>query len=289
MVKEFGLKIVKWSLIVFVILNVLGVLLDFNIRRSNIFKVNVLFNIDLPDNIILGSSRSLTGINTNLLAQLTKKKWYNLSMDDTPVETHLLLYQLLIEQGKTPKQILLQYDRSDNLVDSTRFFDNDYQFLPYINKSESVSNYLKHKDNYLLFKYLPIYKYVYFNVELFYPSILLFVKPKYQHRFDEIGDYSYPKNYLLKDSTKNWESRNLVLKSSNISILHKLCKLNKTDMILYTAPIYRTVVYPDTQFSNYYNFSNLFNSNLNFSDDFHISTLTKDAFTKNLYSALYIN
>ena len=136
-------------------------ILDYQLRGSNLFKVNVLFNKKLPNNIILGSSRSLTGINTNLLSKLTNKQWYNLSMDDTKTETHLLFIKLLVSLNKTPQNILLQYDRQNLLVDTFKFFDNDYQLLPFINSSLLIDDYFHSKHNYyvliIYLNILPIY------------------------------------------------------------------------------------------------------------------------------------
>ena len=94
-------------LIFFVLLNLIAFGIDFLICRSEAFKTNILFNKELPENIIIGSSRALTGIDTRELSKLTSQNWYNLSIDDTPIEIHLLIYQLLLKNGKTPKRLPL--------------------------------------------------------------------------------------------------------------------------------------------------------------------------------------
>jgi hypothetical protein len=282
-IKKFIKKTIIVSLTLFVFLNLFGLFLDYQLRSTNLFKVNVLFNKKLPKNIILGSSRSLTGINTNLLSKLTKNQWYNLSMDDTKTETHLLFIKLLINLNKTPQNILLQYDRQNSQVDSITFFDNDYQLLPFINSNLLIDDYFHSKSGYFLFKYLPIFKYIYFNTELLYPGILTFFRPNYCHRFNEnSGDYNYPENYLLKDSAIQFENRQIVLENSMIQHSIILCNKNKIDLYIYTAPIFHVKVTTDTVLNNYFDFSGIYMNADRFSDDFHIAHNTKDDFTLKL-------
>ena len=276
-------KIVFWGLISLLLLNLFGCFLDYRIRKSNIFKVNVLFNKKLPQNIILGSSRSLTGVNTELLSKLTKKKWYNLSVDDTKPETHLLLLRLLVDEDKIPSNLMLQYDGENKNFDSTTFFDNDYRFLPYINSKSLISGYFKNKPNYILFKYLPIFKYIYFNTELFFPSVLLFIKPNYQHRFYlKTGDYSYPSDYVLRDTFKKMENKVIVLNNPFIHKFDSSCKANSIKLFLYTAPMYKVQIKTDINREDYFNFSNLYISASKFSDDIHIAHNAKNDFTLRL-------
>lgn len=288
MVVKFTLKIFKVAFIVFIVLNLFGLFLDYHMRNSNIFKINVLFNKRLPENIILGSSRSLTGINTDLLSKLTNKNWYNLSMDDTRIETHYLFYELLVELGKPPQKLLLQFDNSGVEIDSTTFFDNDYQILPFLNVNKIVSNYFSKKDNYYLFKYLPIYKYVYFNVELFYPSILLFFKPNYSHRFKQNGDYDYPKNLVMKKADAQHTKRFVNLENNSLIRLIELAKTHKTELIVYTAPIFKAnTSIKNTRNLSYFDFKTTYSSHNCFSDDFHISHNTKSDFTIQLYLKIF--
>ena len=290
-VKKFIKKTIIVSLTLFVFLNLLGLILDYQLRGSNLFKVNVLFNKKLPNNIILGSSRSLTGINTNLLSKLTNKQWYNLSMDDTKTETHLLFIKLLVSLNKTPQNILLQYDRQNLLVDTFTFFDNDYQLLPFINSNLLIDDYFHDKQNYYVFKYVPIYKYIYFNTELLFPGVLTFFRPKYCHRYiEESGDYNYPENYLLKDSSSQFENRQIVLENSMIQHSISLCNKNKIGLYIYTAPIFHVKVTTDTVVNNYFDFSGMYINANRFSDDFHIAHSTKNHFTSKLakiFNAVY--
>ena len=276
-------KIIFFGLISLLLLNLFACFLDYRLRKSNIFKVNVLFNKKLPENIILGSSRSLTGVNTELLSKLTNKKWYNLSVDDTKPETHLLLLKLLIDADKIPSNLMLQYDGENKKFDSTTFFDNDYRFLPYINGKALISGYFKNKPNYILFKYLPIFKYIYFNTELFFPSILLFIKPNYQHRFDvKTGDYGYPSDYVMRDTFKKIEKKVIILNNPIIHKFDSICKANSIKLFLYTAPMYKVNTKTDIIRKEYFDFSNLYSSSSKFSDGIHLAHHTKNDFTTKL-------
>lgn len=278
--KIFIRKIFIVFLSIFICLNLFGLLLDYQLRRSNVFKVNILFNKKLPENIILGSSRSLTGINTSLLAKLTNIHWYNLSMDDTKTETHLLFLNLLFSLNKTPKTVLLQYDRQNSDVDSTTFFDNDFQLLPFINSNKTISNYFEHKSNYLSFKYLPIYKYIYFNTELLFPCLLTFLNHNYHHRFIEnTGDYSYPFDYVKHDSTQKFKNSKIIIKNPLIDNFSLICSKNDAKLFNYTAPVYHVKNTRDSAKYNYFDFSGIYLNASQFSDDFHIAHNTKNDFT----------
>jgi hypothetical protein len=284
--KIFLFKLAKVLIVIFIVANLLGLFLDYHIRKSNIFKVNIIFNQNLPENLILGSSRALTGINTPLLSKLTKRKWYNLGMHDTRIETHYLFYQLLIDRNKAPKNILLQYDSEESNIDNVRYFDNDFQLLPFINHSKVITEYFKPKSNYILFKFFPIAKYIYFNTELFFPAIMLFFKPEYQHRSNQFGDYNYPNNLIMKVNRKNMTVRKIYFENPLFKKLNN--ELNKKDIkfLVYTAPIFKVKLVSDKHILNYFDFSSLYSSDVSFCDEFHIANSTKVDFTKALSKEL---
>ena len=282
-IKTFIRKTFIVLLSIFIILNVFGLILDYQLRLSNVFKVNILFNKKLPENLILGSSRSLTGINTELLSKLTKKQWYNLSMDDTKTETHLLFFNLLVSLNKIPKCALLQYDRQNLNLDSFKFFDNDYQFLPFLNTNQIIDDYFCSKPNYVFFKYLPIYKYVYFNTELLFPSILSIFNSGYHHKFiEKTGDYDYPNDYTMKYSKTKFGKRSIHLKNSLVDSCVSICNKCNIQLYIYTAPIYHVHTNTDRTMNNYFDFSDIYLNAEQFSDDFHIAHKTKNDFTTKL-------
>jgi len=276
-------KVFTVVILCFVFLNVLGLFLDFHLRQSNIFKINLLFNTKSHENIVLGASKSLTGINSQLLSEITHKKWYNLSMDDTKSEMHILFLEVLNNLKKDPKNILLQYDRENSYYDTMTFFDNDYQLLPFLNTNIIISNYFKPKPNYLIFKYLPIFKYIYYNTELLFPSLMLYLKPEYTHRFDiKSGDYNYPNDYIMRDSLKVAEHKVIVLKNPIIFKFDSICKVNSIKLFLYTAPMYKVNTKTDIIRKEYFDFSNIYSSSSKFSDGIHIAHHTKNDFTVKL-------
>jgi hypothetical protein len=287
MIIKFIKKIFVILSIVFIILNIVGFFLDIHVRNSSIFKVNIIFNKELAKNIILGSSRALTGVNTELLSNATKRKWFNLAMDDTRNETHLLFLELLNDLNKTPDNLVVQYDQENLIKDTTTFFDNDYQILPFINSNKIVSNYFRPKKNYYLFKFCPIYKYIYFNTELLFPSIILFFKPNYNHRFDiRFGDYNYPKDFILQKDENKIKRKTIVLKNKVLTEFYKISHSRKINLIIYTAPIYKTNVNLDTSLNNYVNLSSLFKSMSKFGDVIHINGRSKNEFTDSLVNSL---
>jgi len=258
-------------------------MLDFHLRNSNLFKINLLFNTKYQENIILGPSKSLTGINSKLLSTLTHKKWYNFSMDKTEAETHILFLKVLINLKKAPKHILLQYDCKNSYSDSTTFFTNDYQLLPFINNNIIISNYFRPKSNYLVFKYLPIFKYFYYNTELLFPSLMLFFKHDYTHRFElSTGDYSYPDDYIVRyplQTSKKIEHQVILLKNPIINEFDSLCRKNSAILFLYSAPMYRVHIKTDIVKKYFFDFSDLYTAPSKFIDNIHLSNKSKNDFT----------
>ena len=263
--------------------------MDFKIRNSRLFKTNLIFNETLPPNIILGSSRALTGIDTKLFCELTGKEWYNLSIDDTPIETHLLQYKLLVSQNKIPSVLLLQYDNTsnDNGINNN-IHEKDYQFLPFNSmNNKELKEYITNKNAFegYLFYYIPFWKYFYFSTELLFAGLRSILQPDYQHRYFKHGDYAYPEGMEnVSKPCSGKKSENINFSNNRFNELVKLCTKNNTKLIVYTAP-YRCLNINSSRSSNneafsYFNYSQLIRENLDFHDEIHLSNLGKIKITE---------
>lgn len=282
--KKFIKAVAYYSTIILILLNLVALTLDAHIRRHTIFKSNLIFNQLEANSLILGSSRGLTGVSAKQLTTLTKEQWYNLSIDDTPVETHLLVLELLIENGSTPKCLLLQFDESKENGDYTKIHDRDYQFLPYAYHDNGLLwEYMKYKQNGFgaLLYLIPILKYAYYNTELFFPAVGLIFNPNYHHRFDDSGDYSYPVITTFESSCTSKEPKIINLQNQILARINALCVENGIKLLVFTAP-YRCQT-ADIMLNKeilYYNYSTIFNEDSYFYDELHINALGKDAFTQ---------
>jgi hypothetical protein len=287
--KKFLKKLFVFSVITIVGLNLFGLFLDYTVQKSNLFKICIAQHGNLPDNIILGGSRALTGIKAEELSKLTGEKWYNLAMDDTGIAYHLLFFKILSAKKKHLKRIVLEYYNSNKKNKTEQFYyirKNEYQFLPFINSIPEIDKFLRNKDEYLVYKYLPIAKYIYFNTELFYPALLLLVKPKFRYKFNEFGDFTYP-NIINEELKMDRKRSSVQLNFNNLDLkdLSKKCKSNQIDLYSITAPIYNS--YSKQKFPfKHYNFINLTNDYTDFYDRIHVNDKGSKKLTKAIIDVL---
>jgi hypothetical protein len=280
--QKFLRKCIIYLFVSLIIINGIAFFLDNQIRNSNIFKVNILMNSShLPPNIVLGSSRALTSIDTKLLSELTGMKWYNMSVDDTPIETHLLIYQLLVESGNTPEIVLLQYDR-ERSKDVKLIHEKDYQFMPFaLHGSEAIKKYLAEKENGLAYTYLPVLKYTTFNTELVFSFLKLLLNNDYMHRFDKYGDYSYPQNFSYHSDCDGKKTFSPDFSDLTLKTLTSFCEKNGTKLIVFTAPYRCRNLSPNFSTPvNYLDYTSLFESDSCFYDEQHLNMYGKEALTK---------
>ena len=120
-----------------------------------------------------------------------------------------------------------------------------------------------------LTKYFPIIGVSYYNAELFFPSILSFIKPEKRNKFDQKGNFSYP-NLGMPTITKQSEL-NLVFNNPYLKKIATFCKTNKIKLIIYQSPLYKTNVLQTNANFEFINHSNLIKSANYFYDDIHVN------------------
>ena len=121
------------------------------------------------------------------------------------------------------------------------------------------------------------------NTELLFPAVLTIFRPNYHHRFEvDYGDYNFPDNYIMKDFPNKFEKKHFIFNNPLIENCLSVCRKNKTELYLYTAPMYQVNVTTDTTLDNYFNFSNIYIHASMFSDNIHIAHKTTNDFTTKL-------
>lgn len=229
------------------------------------------------DYIIIGASTGLTTLNTKVIDSLNHTRGINLSMVDTALSSQYLMLQHFLAEGKSTKFCVLapsaqSFDRKKNNLS-----DNDYRFLMFANR-QYVSNYYESytgKEASLLYnsKWIPLLGVSYYNVELFYPSLISLIKPEMRNRFDNKGNYTYPE---ISKRIKPIESfTKIPLDFTNIYVnkIKALCELHNIKLICYLSPIEGKKVV--TQASKYtiINHSDLLTNTKYFYDAIHVNQL----------------
>ncbi|SFN72400.1 hypothetical protein SAMN04487989_10319 [Bizionia echini] len=229
------------------------------------------------DYIVLGSSTGLTTLNTQVIDSVLGTQGINLSMDDTALSSQYLMLQHFLGSGKqTPVCILaasiLDYDVTDPVLSG-----NDYRFLPYGSEGYVQAYYDSFSDDsaWILSNsnWFPMLGVGYFNVELFYPSLVSLIEPNKRNRFDAYGNYSYPTTTQVSRPIVLRHGKTLQFKNPYFKKIQDLCAVNDITLLVYIPP-HKTLAV-STGFTSFsvINHSDLLQDGLYFYDDFHVNGL----------------
>lgn len=278
-------RLIRVFCVLSILLNCFGLILDELVCNNQFFKSSVIYNTKNIENIILGSSRSLTGINAEYMKSISGRNWYNLSVDDTELKFQLAVLNFYLETNKNPNYIILEF--STFKKSSSQVTDKDYILLPFIWKSKSIDNYFKSKEHYFLYKYLPIFKYVFFNLELLYPTIYSVFNGDFKYKFNDFGDFSYPiakQRHVLNNKV---ESVILDLKNEDLLQFRKLCESRKIKYKIVVLPILNSKM-KLAEDSTVLNLSMSFNDSQNlYYDKIHLNSNGSKIFTELLDSLIF--
>jgi hypothetical protein len=225
------------------------------------------------DYIIIGSSIGLTTINTAIIDSITNKNGLNLSIDDTSITSNYLMLQHFYKNRMKTKFCVLAISSWDLAIEKPTLNNNDYRFLPYFYNDFVYQYYQDLEPGYFkplaLSHYFPAIGVCYYNTEIFYPSFLSAIKPNKRNKFDENGNYFYPKAGSVKP--KSWSSIKLYWKNPYIVKIQKLCDDNGTQLIVYQAPIYNTKIINSNTKINFINHANVITKDDYFFDRIHVN------------------
>lgn len=249
------------------------------LRNGNFYKPTFVENSiqeNELDYIILGASTALTGIDSKLLDSLTGMKGYNLAIDDTGLPNNYLMLRHYLAQGKTVKQVILVPTINSLKEKKPSLGDNDHRFLMY-NKYDYVNYYYKELeqqgDKFPLMsssKFFPFLGVSYYNVELFFPSLLSLVKPGKRNRFDEFGNYTYPdKKFKPKNNKLMTEKVNF--NNTYLNKIVQLCEKEGVQLFVCFLPIYNTKLKFEKHNLNLIDFSEKLKTSSDFYDALHVN------------------
>jgi hypothetical protein len=275
-------RFIKNVLIVISVSAVLAFLICYGslyaLRQSAFYKPSFLANHvsqNQFDYIILGSSTGLTTLNTKAIDSIIGTSGLNLAMDDTGLSSQYVMFQHFIAQGKKVKYCILAPSASSFDATYEDVSDNDYRFLPFVNKTY-VHDYFKRYNSRraeLLSgsKWLPFLGVSYYNTEVFYPSILSVFNSEKRNRFDDRGNYTYPFTQQTAETITTTTALKIEFKNTDIEKIRLLCELHGIKLICYFSPMQEKEVV--TQNLNYkiINHSNLLDNTMYFYDAIHVN------------------
>ncbi len=254
-----------------------------SLRQGSFYKPSFLEHIQTSefDYIVLGSSTGLTTLNTQVIDSVSGMHGLNLSMDDTSLSSQYLMLQHFIASGKqTPVCILaasiLDYDVTDNVLSG-----NDYRFLPYVSRAY-VSDYYRSFSGSsarisAYSNWFPVLGMGYYNVELFYPSLVSLVQPQKRNRFDAYGNYSYPITTNVSELIVSRRSKTLQLNNPYFKKIQDLCAKHDMALVVYIPPHKTLAVEMGSTSFSIINHSDLLHDTKYFYDDVHVNRLGRQA------------
>ncbi|MCL7764224.1 hypothetical protein MPF19_12425 [Polaribacter sp. Z014] len=243
--KKFLIKTFYYATLVFVLGNVVAFSANYFLKKSSFYKSSFLvneFNSDKKlDYFVVGSSRGLTTLNSNLIDEKLGLKGVNLSMDDTDLKTQSLMIHHFFESNYKADYLVLVLDANHFKKTSLELGNNDYRFVPFIDRDYVKNHFKKYEKSTLNIltnsNYNPFFAYSYYNLELLLPATLSIIKPKFRNKFDKFGNYSYPSsghennNATFKIKEIDTEITNPIIKDIKNYLDENKCKL-----IIYIAP-----------------------------------------------------
>ncbi|MCR8666354.1 hypothetical protein NO995_01545 [Aestuariibaculum sp. M13] len=247
-------------------------------RQASFYKPSFVVsevNFNDYDYIVLGSSIGLTTLNTEIIDSITGFQGLNLSMDDTGIGEQCLMFEHFLAERKTTKVCVLATSAVSLNSKHPGLSTNSYRFLPFI-KRDYVNDFFTKNQSYEstlleLSKYAAVFGVSYYNVEIFYPSILSAFEPHRHNRFDDKGNYHYPVDLNKSHKKLNFTNWPIRLQNPYLKRLKSLCKKHKVKLMVYIAPIedqQPTTLDSDYQITNH---STLLNDSYFFYDRIHVN------------------
>lgn len=275
--KKFIKKILTFLIIVFSIGSIITLIANNFLKNSQFYKPSFLvnnFEIDKKfDFFIVGSSRGLTSINSIEIDNELGTDGVNISIDDTGLNTHFLMMKHFFFSGYRSDYCILVLDEDHFTKTAKKNGNNDYRFVPFGGEIY-VNNYFKKLDKTSLgllknANKNPFFTYSYYNLELFYPSIISALKPNFKNKFDDKGNYSYP-NLGKELEVKKSKIIKHTISNPLLKEIASFLNENGAKLIIYIAP------YADRDFqidTNYplINHSNSIKDNTFFYDNIHVN------------------
>ena len=234
-------KAAVFSGCLWLVLSSVEYLFDTAFSRGTFYKQQWVnsFQNESFDLVILGSSRSLTTIDTGAIQEKSGLRVVNLSLDGSSPFDQLCLLKLFLENGNTFKQILLQVDHwvpdsEGPSVHTRRFFHpfrDRVSLQPVLSRTNSDESWAQ-----AAIGDLPMIGYAkwnaYWSVDKLFNSVFNFQAPP----FDHFGSYLVDRSLDPQKSRTTSVPKNTKLNLNVIDEILSVCQKERIVVHMFTAP-----------------------------------------------------
>jgi len=194
------------------------------------------------DIIIIGSSRAQFHFDSNAIAKLTNNTVYNIGVSAAHLEMQTPTTLLYYKHNKPPKVLIISLDI--NSMEQAPVVFEPFQYLPYLSEDILFNKLALLDDDFIKYKYIPLYGVALFKKELFSEAF-----SKNARRIRQFRD----KNNGYVERDLNWTNDFEEFKRSNINgirykvedkylreleLIIQLAKKHNTKVILVYSPEY---------------------------------------------------
>lgn len=294
-------RVVVFLSLSFVLLYCFDLALTNRIPKNTVIKNYWLLNKknERFDIAFIGPSRVLNTIDGGVFKDKLNIAPINLGLSGAGYAEQYLLLKLFLKENKNSVGTLFIETSYFNFIDPDSSFSypfHEYYYFPYIKKNDVydvIMDNTKQKLKVAVWRYLPFVRYAEFNSN--FRPLVLFVSKKsevnHSDGFDSFGTQLETKDNGIS-SFKEKTYSNSSMDPKTIGYLIKmidLAKENRTEVVLFTAPVYRkTLKYSQEAWNSYsgvlqkiisqyklkyYNFESisLCDSVVNFNDKTHLN------------------
>jgi hypothetical protein len=125
-----------------------------------------IYNGNLTTDIaILGNSRAEAHYNPEIIKEVTGHSTYNLGLSGTPINILRIRWQAYFNNNALPKLLIVDVD--NNLLGSANYLFEKFQYMPYTREQEYEMVAKEIDKDYYYEKYIPMYKYRRYEMQVF--------------------------------------------------------------------------------------------------------------------------
>lgn len=230
------------------------------------------------DYIILGSSRAVHHINPVVLNEKYNRNGINLAYVASFSNEYYLILKTLIENNNQIDTLFVQIDYTFNSIKPGTL--SGTIFMPFIRDKRYKDNYIGFGGKYLLYYYLPFYRYLDNEPNIGVREVIANLLNIERDSEKNMGYVPLNKKKFMGDTSCSYELKDE--DNINLRYMQTLCDEHNIHLCFFTAPIYNFTSSNDLLYKylgDYVDFSRLYNDIELFNDATHLNENGAKEFT----------